>query len=97
MTGTKIYSYLSGPPGIPRHTFTSSLTRSGVDLVTVKDLLGHATSDTTVRYAHSDYDTEARPSFDALIGGRARCGARLAGRRLQMVAGHLSTRLSRGW
>ena len=60
MTGTKIYSYLSGPPGIPRHTFTSSLTRSGVDLVTVKDLLGHATSDTTVRYAHSDYDTEAR-------------------------------------
>jgi integrase len=60
VTGTKIYSYLSGPPGIPRHTFTSSLTRSGVDLVTVKDLLGHATSDTTVRYAHSDYDTEAR-------------------------------------
>ena len=60
MTGTKIYSYLSGPPGIPRHTFTSSLTRSGVDLVTVKDVLGHATSDTTVRYAHSDYDTEAR-------------------------------------
>jgi integrase len=60
VTGTKIYSYLSGPPGIPRHTFTSSLTRSGVDLVTVKDVLGHATSDTTVRYAHSDYDTEAR-------------------------------------
>jgi len=37
-----------------RHTFASRLTRDGVDLVTVKDLLGHANISTTMRYAHSN-------------------------------------------
>lgn len=43
-----------------RHTFASRLTRSGVDLVTVKELLGHSTITTTMRYAHSNHDTKAR-------------------------------------
>ena len=43
-----------------RHTFASRLTRSGVDLVTVKELLGHSTITTTMRYAHSNHDAKAR-------------------------------------
>jgi ubiquinol-cytochrome c reductase cytochrome b/c1 subunit len=37
-----------------RHTFASRLTRSGVDIVTVKELLGHANISVTMRYAHSN-------------------------------------------
>lgn len=43
-----------------RHTFASRLTRNGVDLVTVKELLGHATINTTMRYAHSNHEAKAR-------------------------------------
>ena len=43
-----------------RHTFASRLTRSGVDIVTVKDLLGHANISTTLRYAHSNDDSKRR-------------------------------------
>lgn len=43
-----------------RHTFASRLTRSGVDVVTVKELLGHSSIQTTLRYAHSNYETKAR-------------------------------------
>jgi site-specific recombinase XerD len=43
-----------------RHTFASRLTRSGVDLVTVKELLGDSTINTTMRYAHSNHETKAR-------------------------------------
>jgi integrase len=55
-----------------RHTFASRLTRSGVDLVTVKELLGHSMINTTMRYAHSNHDTNARavaklPSSDKVV------------------------------
>jgi integrase len=55
-----------------RHTFASRLTNSGVDLVTVKELLGHSTINTTMRYAHSNHDTKARavaklPTSDKIV------------------------------
>ena len=37
-----------------RHTFASRLTNDGADIVTVKELLGHANISTTMRYAHSN-------------------------------------------
>ncbi len=37
-----------------RHTFASRLVRAGVDLITVKDLLGHYSVKTTKRYTHSN-------------------------------------------
>lgn len=43
-----------------RHTFASRLTRKGVDIVTVKELLGHSTVTVTMRYAHSNHETKAR-------------------------------------
>ena len=43
-----------------RHTFASRLTRLGVDIVTVKELLGHANISVTMRYAHSNDDAKRR-------------------------------------
>lgn len=43
-----------------RHTFASRLTRQGVDIVTVKELLGHANISVTMRYAHSNDDAKRR-------------------------------------
>ncbi len=43
-----------------RHTFASRLTRSGVDIVTVKELLGHSNISTTMRYAHSNDEAKRR-------------------------------------
>ena len=43
-----------------RHTFASRLTRSGVDIVTVKELLGHANISVPMRYAHSNDETKRR-------------------------------------
>jgi len=43
-----------------RHTFASRLTRDGVDVVTVKDLLGHSDISTTMRYAHSNDEAKRR-------------------------------------
>jgi integrase len=48
-----------------RHTFASRLTRTGVDIVTVKDLRGHANITTTLRYAHS-YDEAKRNAVEGL-------------------------------
>jgi len=41
-----------------RHTFASRLTRNGVDIVTVKELLGHSNINVTMRYAHSNHETK---------------------------------------
>lgn len=43
-----------------RHTFASRLTREGVDIVTVKELLGHSNISTTLRYAHSNDEAKRR-------------------------------------
>jgi len=43
-----------------RHTFASRLTRSGADLVTVKELLGHSSVAVTMRYAHTNREAKRR-------------------------------------
>ena len=41
-----------------RHTFASRLVNRGVDIVTVKELLGHSTVVTTMRYTHTNLDSK---------------------------------------
>jgi integrase len=41
-----------------RHTFGTRLVHQGVDLITVKDLLGHSTVKVTERYTHSTPDSK---------------------------------------
>ena len=43
-----------------RHTFATRLNRRGVDIVTVKELLGHSDIKMTIRYAHSNRDEKIR-------------------------------------
>jgi integrase len=43
-----------------RRTFASRLTRDGVDIVTVKELLGHSNISATMRYAHSNDEAKRR-------------------------------------
>jgi site-specific recombinase XerD len=43
-----------------RHTFASRLTGGGVDLVTVKELLGHSSIAVTMRYAHTNAESKSR-------------------------------------
>jgi Phage integrase family len=57
-----------------RHTFASHLVMAGVDLVTVKDLLGHAGINMTVRYSHlvPEHKAQSRRQVGREIqGGRA--------------------------
>ena len=50
-----------------RHTFASRLVRKGVDLNTVKELMGHASITTTQRYLHSQAK-EKRQAVETLAG-----------------------------
>jgi integrase len=43
-----------------RHTFASRLVERGVDIITVKDLLGHHSVVTTQRYTHSNADQKRK-------------------------------------
>lgn len=43
-----------------RHTFASRLTGNGVDIVTVKELLGHSTITVTMRCAHTNREMKER-------------------------------------
>lgn len=43
-----------------RHTFASRLLREGVDLVTVKELLGHSTVAVTMRYVHTNREAKGK-------------------------------------
>jgi integrase len=52
-----------------RHTFASRLAAMGIDLVTIKDLLGHASIVTTLRYAHS---ASHRAAVEMLCDGLAK-------------------------
>jgi integrase len=50
-----------------RHTFASRLVGSGVDIVTVKELLGHSSISVTMRYAHTNFDSK-RAAVERLDG-----------------------------
>ena len=54
-----------------RHTFASHLVMAGVDLTTIKELLGHKDIKMTLRYAHlaPAHKTRAVDMLDAVLGG----------------------------
>lgn len=53
-----------------RHTFASQLVMAGVDLLTVKELLGHKKIEMTLRYSHlsCDHKKRAVKALDGLDG-----------------------------
>jgi len=50
-----------------RHTFASRLVNRGVDIVTVKELLGHSTITVTMRYTHTNLESK-RAAVQVLAG-----------------------------
>jgi site-specific recombinase XerD len=55
-----------------RHTFASRLRMHGVELATIRDLLGHTTTRMTERYAHVAPSHPARRSADPLEAANER-------------------------
>lgn len=53
-----------------RHTFASRLVRMGVDLITVKEILGHSSVTTTERYTHTLQEQKQR-AVDLLAGAES--------------------------
>ncbi|MDA8068942.1 MAG: tyrosine-type recombinase/integrase [Actinomycetota bacterium] len=58
-----------------RHTFGSLLVAGGIDLVSVKDAMGHAQLSTTTRYLHARPATERAASFTAAFDRMGTTGA----------------------
>ena len=54
-----------------RHTFGSLLAAGGVDLVSIKDAMGHSQLTTTSRYLHARPATERAAAFTAAFHGNA--------------------------
>ncbi|MDA8091780.1 MAG: site-specific integrase [Desulfobacteraceae bacterium] len=58
-----------------RHTFASQMIMAGVDLTTVKELLGHKDIRMTLRYAHlaSGHKVKAVDLLDRTLRGKGGC------------------------
>jgi integrase len=63
-----------------RHTFGSLLVAGGVDLVSIKDAMGHSQLTTTSRYLHARPATERAAAFTAAFGSSANTASYPRGR-----------------